>query len=69
MLQIVTDMTETDNQNLIDEEPMQTIGNQSDIPKNDNDWMAENFEEDGDFDNFAESEKEANTERNTVSQP
>ena len=48
---------------------MQTIGNQSEIPKNDNDLMAENFEEDDDFDIFAESEKEANTERNTVSQP
>lgn len=51
---------------------MQTIGNQSEIVKNDNDFLEtenENFEEDDDFDIFAESEKEHNTERNTVAQP
>jgi len=51
---------------------MQTIGNQSEIVKNDNDFLEtenENFEEDDDFDIFAESEKEQNSERNTVAQP
>ena len=51
---------------------MQTIGNQSEIVKNDNDFLEaenENFEEDDDFDIFAESEKEHNSERNTVAQP